>query len=62
MARAKMISDYQAIAAERALDDYCLNVLQRQNSDSPVTVNSFVGDIAKVQILDAIGLYNGEEF
>lgn len=61
MAKAKMVSDYSSMIAERELDKYCLMIAERQVSESPMNVNSFVGDVAKVQILDALGLYNGEE-
>lgn len=61
MAKAKMVSDFSSMAAERALDEYCFRVAQFQIAESPANINSFVGDVAKVQIMDALGLYNGEE-
>jgi hypothetical protein len=61
MAKAKMVTDYQAIAAERALDSYCLKVLEKQSQNSALSMNAFVSDFSKQVIMDSLGLYNGEE-
>ena len=69
MAKAKMISnrltltpaEWQKYNDEIKFLDEQISFLTKENRNSPMGLNSFVGDVAKVQIMDSIGLYNGEE-
>jgi hypothetical protein len=59
--KAKMVSVLvdPNIAAEQALDDYCSRVYRKQESVYKVPSN--LSDVSRVTVMDALGLYNGEE-
>jgi hypothetical protein len=69
MAKAKMISnrlsltpaEWEKYNDEIGLLDETIAFLTKANKDSHLGLKSFVGDVPKVAIMDALGLYNGEE-
>jgi len=65
MPKSKMIpltmSERQQLNDELKMLDESIASMVAANRDTHVTANTFIGDTQKVSIMDALGLYNGEE-